>query len=115
MAEVTIADVTSYNRLAGLEDNEIEAHLQSAVRELSSVTFASPADYTEAVSCKTIINVAPILLARGMNNFPNYETIYTNAGDIEKFVKFYENRLSDILDRAQTTISGDSGIKYGAV
>jgi hypothetical protein len=114
MAEVTIADVRTYNRLSGVEDNEITAHLESAKRDFASVSFASEADYKEAVSYQTIINVAPILWARGMNNFPGYETIYTSVGDIEKFIALYKRRIDEILERAKP--SGGAGFsKWAAV
>jgi hypothetical protein len=114
MANVTITDVRTYNRLSGLDDSEITAHLESAKRDFASVSFALEADYIEAVSYQTIINVAPLLWARGMNNFPGYETIYTSAGDIEKFISLYKKRIDEIIERARPG-NGAGFSKWAAV
>jgi hypothetical protein len=99
-----------------VKDEEIEAHLESALRDFTASDFTSAADYTEAVACQTIINVAPILWARSMNNFPGYETIYARYSDLESFQDAYKKRLEGILARNDTTAKSKSGFaKWGAV
>ncbi|MDR1008018.1 MAG: hypothetical protein LBL65_05590 [Campylobacteraceae bacterium] len=113
---VAVADVRKYHPLAGVEDTEIQAHLESALRNFTSSNFASAADYVEAVACQTIINVAPILWARGMTNFPGYETIYARYSDMDSFCEAWQKRLEGILERNDTTAKSKSGFaKWGAV
>jgi hypothetical protein len=113
---VTIADVRRYHPLAGVEDSEIQAHLESALRDFTSTDFTSAADYTEAVACQTIINVAPIMWARGMANFPGYETIYASYKDLDAFCDAYRKRLEGILERNNTNAKSKNDFaKWGAV
>ena len=103
---VTVADVRTYHSLAGVRDEEIIAHLESAKRDFNLVSFYSDDDKKEAICCQTIIYVSPILWARGMVNMPGYETIYSNAGDIETFQSIYQKRIDGVLSRGSNRSYG---------
>ncbi|MFV0481852.1 MAG: hypothetical protein ACK5LP_07700 [Campylobacteraceae bacterium] len=100
MVEVTIAMVRTYHSLAGVKDEEVISHLASANRDYKNVKFACIEDKEEAISCKTIYYIAPILWAKGMKNFPEYETIYSTYGDVDKFQNFWKKRAEAAVERA---------------
>jgi len=114
MIEVLVADVRMYHPLAGVKDEEIIAHLNSAKRDFALTSFLSDYDYKEAVCYQTIIYVAPILWAAGMKNFPGYETIYATAKDLDAYIDIWKKRLESVLERGQSQSLNGWG-RYGGV
>ncbi len=98
---MTPAEVRQFHPLGGVSDSEIEAHLRSSLRKLEGRSFLGDEDKIEAVACQTIIYIAPLLWARGMQNLAGYETVYASAGDVETFQNIWRSRLEEVILRSK--------------
>lgn len=114
-AIVDIPTVRTFHPLGGVKDEEIIAHLNTAIRDFSRTVFTNELDEIEAICCQTIYYVTPILWAKGMNNFAGYETVYSSASDIEKFQKSWKARADAAVNRGNTTTPASGKIRFGAV
>lgn len=114
MIDVTLEMVRGYHPLTGVNDPEITTHLSSAKRDFARVSFSDDLDQEEAICCQTIYYVAPLLWARGMANFANYETVFSSAGDIEKFQAVWKKRADAAVNRSVTSTPATGKIKWGS-
>lgn len=114
-AVVTIDTVRTFHPLGGVKDEEITAHLNTAIRDFAKTVFADEQDEIEAICCQTICYVTPILWAKGMNNFAGYETVYSSASDIEKFQKSWKARADAAVNRGTTATPASGKLRFKAV
>lgn len=114
-AVVTIETVRTFHPLGGVKDEEITTHLSTAKRDFAKSVFVDEQDEIEAICCQTIYYVAPILWAKGMNNFAGYETVYSSVSDVEKFQKIWKSRADVAVNRGITTTPASGKVRFGSV
>jgi len=110
--QTTIRDVRQRLFLNELEDSEIRSHLQRANRDFMDVVFDDSNnhfDEKEAVSCKTIYYLAPLLWQRIQQKVNEYDETLQTLHDVEKFQEYWLGRAMSVPSKN----TDDSAIKVG--
>ncbi len=115
----TIADVRERLPLTEIDDTLISPHLKRANRDFRGKVFEvddDNFDEIEAVSCKAIYYLAPMLWQKIQNRANEYEETLQTFGDLEVFRQYWLDRCESISTADMDTGEVDTGgIKCRAV
>ncbi len=95
----TVADVRERLALSELKDEEIAPHLTRATRDFSKVVFEADTqeyDTVEAVACKAIYYIAPMLWLTIQNRANEYNETLETFKDVELFQDYWLGRCESI-------------------
>ena len=95
----TIADIRERLGLKGLTDEELASALKRAEYDFKDKTFeADDNDFerVEAVSCKAIYYLAPMLWQRVAQRANEYEETLSTFQDVDKFQSYWLERCESI-------------------
>ena len=95
----TIADIRERQELKGLTDAQISAHLKRAEYDFKDKVFeADDNDFerVEAIACKAIYYIAPMLWQRVAQRANEYEETLAVFQDVEKFQAYWLERSESI-------------------
>ncbi len=112
----TIADVRERLKLEELSDEEIAPHLARAERDFRGVEFEEDTneyDEVEAVACKALYYIAPLLWLTIQNRANEYNETLETFKDVDLFQEYWLDRCESIpyVMRDDTDSSG----KYGNI
>lgn len=111
----TVADVRERLALAEINDAEISPHLLRATRDFRGKRFEDDDngyDEIEAISCKAIYYIAPMLWLRIQNRANQYDETLQTFADVEQFQQYWLDRCESIpytLDVDDTPSAGSFG------
>ena len=114
----TIGDVRDRLYLDELEDSEILSHLQRADRDFRGVVFDDSDDNfdeKEAVSCKAIYYLAPLLWQRIQQKVNEYDETLQTFTDVEKFQEYWLDRAMSVPSKKEDGSVVKVGIRWAAV
>jgi len=107
-----ISDIRERLKLEALEDPEILPHLKRADRDFKGKVF-DPADdnfdEVEAVACKAIYYLAPLLWQRIQQKALEYDETLSTFGDMEIFQDYWLGRSDSIPVADEESGSIDTG------
>ncbi len=114
-----ISDIRERLKLEALEDPEILPHLKRADRDFKGKEF-DPADdnfdEVEAVACKAIYYLAPLLWTKIQQRAHEYEETLQTFGDLEVFQHYWHERSESIpVTDASSGVVDTGGIICRAV
>lgn len=95
----TVADVRERLALKELTDVEISPHLARAVRDFTGVVFEEDTqdyDSVEAVACKALYYIAPMLWLTIQNRANEYNETLETFKDVELFQEYWLSRCESI-------------------
>jgi len=108
----SISDIRERLKLEELTDDEIMPHLKRANRDFKGKVF-DPADEnfdeTEAVSCKAIYYIAPLLWQRIQQKALEYDETLQTFGDVEIFQEYWLDRSESIPIKDESSGKVDTG------
>jgi hypothetical protein len=108
----TISDIRERLKLEELSDDEIMPHLKRANRDFKGKVF-DPADDNfdeiEAVSCKAIYYIAPLLWQRIQQKALEYDETLQTFGDVEVFQEYWLDRSESIPVKDENSGKVDTG------
>jgi len=114
----TTADVRERLPLE-LEDALVAVHLQRANRDFRGKTFEADEanfDEKEAVSCKTIYYLAPLLWQKIQNRANEFEHTLQTFGDLEVFQNYWLERSDSIpVTNTESGEVAQGGLKWVVV
>jgi hypothetical protein len=114
-----VADVRERLPLKELSDEAIASHLKRANRDFKGKAFEEDDEHfdeIEAVSCKAIYYLAPLLWQKIQNRANEYEETLQTFGDLEVFRQYWLDRSDSIPVADMDTGEVDTGgIKCRAV
>ncbi|HIE41422.1 MAG TPA: hypothetical protein EYP80_02035 [Candidatus Aenigmarchaeota archaeon] len=115
----TIADVKERLPLKDLEDTVIAIHLKRSQRDFRGKTFEADDnnfDEIEAVSCKAIYYLAPLLWQKVQQRANEYDETLQTFGDLEVFQNYWLDRSDSIpVTNTESGETSQGGIKWAAV
>ena len=109
--EVTVQDVRARINLSGMTDEEIDIHLQRAKKDFDGFTFATDFDKQEAIACKAIYYIAPLLWSKISKNLSEFGDYFESFKDVEGFQKYWLERSNSV----STEPVNQKNFYYGAV
>jgi len=115
---VTIADVRERLPLKELKDELIAPHLKRAIRDFKNRVFEDDDnewDYKEAVSCKAIYYLAPLLWQRIQQRANDFDETLQTFGDVEVFMQYWLDRAESVPCKTEDGKTDTGGIKCRAV
>ncbi len=118
MLLASVADVRERLALAELKDSEIESALKRASRDYKNIVFDGDEDnydQIEAVSCKAIYYLAPLLWQRIQQRANEYDETLETFKDLEVFQQYWLDRAESIPSRREDGDITKVGIKWAAV
>jgi len=114
-----VSDIRERLTLEKLKDEEIMPHLKRANRDFKGKVFDDADDNfdeIEAVSCRAIYYLAPLLWQRIQQRANEYDETLQTFGDLEVFQEYWMERSESIPFMDEETQSVDTGgIKCRAV
>lgn len=114
-----VSDIRERLKLEKLSDEEILPHLKRANRDFRGKVFDAADDNfdeIEAVSCRAIYYLAPLLWQRIQQRANEYDETLQTFGDMEVFREYWSDRADSIPFRdAQTEERSTGGIQCRAV
>ncbi len=118
----TIVDIRERSALKGLSDEDIAVHLRRAEYDFKDKVFESDDndfERVEAVACKAIYYLAPMLWQRVAQRANEYEETLSIFQDVEKFQAYWLERCESIpyiVEVDETPSAGNfGGIGMGSV
>lgn len=99
MATVTAADVLERLPMDDFDEADIDVHLRRAVRDFRGKTFEADDnnfDEIEAVSCKAIYYLAPLLWQKVQDRANEFDHTLQTFGDLEVFQNYWLERSESI-------------------
>ena len=108
-----IADVRERLPLNELSDESIAPHLKRAARDFRGKVFEEDEEHfdeIEAVSCKAIYYLSPMLWQKIQNRANEYEETLQTFGDLEVFRQYWLDRSESIptadMDTGEVSTGG---------
>ena len=96
---VTVADIKERLKLNGFTDEDLAPHLRRAEYDFRDKIFESDDndfERVEAVACKAIYYLAPMLWQRVAQRANEYEETLSTFQDVEKFQAYWLERCESI-------------------
>lgn len=112
---VTVENLRTLMKLDGLEDNEIAPHLNRAIRDFKGGVFEEEIDELEAIGCKALYYVAPLLWVRISRNLNEYDGDFDTFKDAQSFQAYWLKRSNSVEVAYPDTQAPMGSFYYGAV
>ena len=109
---ITINDVRTLFSIS-LSDEEITPHLTRAKRDFKGIEFSDDEDELEAIGCKTIYYLSPLIWIAQSAKAREYDESIETFSDIERFQNYWLKRSDEIIKKYKTD-KGDN-IKWKAL
>lgn len=110
---ISVSDVRTFFEMRDVSDEDIQPHLDSAIRDYSGVEWNDPENEKEAVCCAAISNCAPLLWVKIKLRSYEYETI-EDFKEMNRFQEYFRKRAVRALERDKSG-SSPASISWGAV
>ena len=102
---ITVSDVKTLFSMS-LSDEEITPHLARAKRDFKDIEFSDREDELEAIGCKTIYYLSPLIWIAQSAKAREYDESIETFSDVKKFQEYWLKRSDEIVKKYKTDKGG---------